>query len=126
MSNKTFLNQIKKAVIDWAQFKPKDEYIKETITKQQLDSGWTCQKSCLVMVAGNPTDSGVAKLTIRDSKNEVVVCLANGGGNYYLRGWFLATKGETYKTDYSNGLTANLSRLNLVCTTPSALGGGKL
>lgn len=122
----TFLEQVRNAVVDWGKFKPKDEYTQETITKKQLDAGWTCQKSCLVMVAGNPTDSSVAKLTIRDSKNEVVVCLANGGGNYYLRGWFLAVKGETYKTDYSSGLTANLSRLDLSCIAPVAPGGGTL
>lgn len=122
----TFLEQLKKTALDWAKFKPKDEYLQEKITKQQIDAGWTCQKTCLVMVAGNPKESSIAKLTIRDSKNEVVICLANGGGNYYLRDWFLAVKGETYKIDYSSGLTANLSRLDLICIAPGTPGGGTL
>lgn len=109
---KKLLRQIKERL-------PKDEYKHETISKDQLDAGWTCSKTCLAMAVGNPTNSNPASLTIRDSHGEVVVSVANSPGLYYLRAWFIAEKGQIYKLDYQSGLTRNLSRLNVVCLIPS-------
>lgn len=109
---KKLLRQIKERL-------PKDDYKHETISKNQLDTGWACTKTCLAMAVGNPTDSNPASLTIRDSQGEVVVSVANSSGLYYLRDWFIAEKGQTYKLDYQGGLTRNLSRLNVVCLIPT-------
>ena len=41
----TFLEQLKKTALDWAKFKPKDDYTVKTFSTSELSSGFTPTKT---------------------------------------------------------------------------------
>lgn len=121
MTNKTFLNQLKKAVIDWAKFKPKDEYnfIKKTISDLDGD-GWTPTKTCLVYLYNSGKSTTTALWYIRDTTTDAVMCCSKSTSGHADTRFFVALKGHTYTNSYKD---ANGGDQVLYIYEPTAHGG---
>lgn len=118
----TFLEQLKKIALDWAKFKPKDEYtfIKKTITDLDGD-GWTPNKTCLVYLYNSGKSTTTALWYIRDVTTDAVMCCSKSTSGHADTRFFVALGGHTYKNLYKD---ANGGDQVLYIYEPTAPGGG--
>lgn len=119
----TFLEQVKKIALDWAKFKPKDEYTVRTLSSTDLSSGFTPKKTCLVTAIQETTQANYSGYWyIEDiTQNRLVVALACPPQTNQSAS-FVALKGHTYKSKNASG-SANRY---LIVYEPAAIGGGML
>lgn len=119
----TFLEQVRNAVVDWAKFKPKDDYTVKTLSTSEVSSGFTPTKTCIATAIQETTQANYSGYWyIEDTTdNRLVVALACPPQTNQSSS-FLALKGHTYKSKSASG-TANRY---LIVYEPSALGGGML
>ena len=116
----TFLEQVGKAVVDWAKFKPKDEYTVRTLSSSDLSSGFTPNKTCIATAFQETTQSNYSGYWyIEDTtQNKLAVALACPPQTTQSAS-FIALKGHTYRSRNASG-TANRY---LIVYEPTAMGG---
>lgn len=119
----TFLEQVRNAVVDWAKFKPKDDYKVRTLSSSELSSGFTPQKTCLATAVQETTQSNYSGYWyIEDTTESRLVAALACPPQTNQSASFVALKGHTYKSKNASG-TANRY---LIVYEPTAPGGGML
>lgn len=118
----TFLEQVGKAVVDWAKFKPKDEYETQQASGSIFDGdGWVAPQTCFITLHLRPQNSSPSRWYVQEKESQQKTYTKSDTGANDSN-FLVAIKGHTYKTIANEGNTIREAYI----VYPKHPGGGML